>query len=293
MGLKNWARRRGPIFLIATALIVIVAAIASVGKNQPSPSSVEQSNEPGLATVKNTPAEPESLDLSEKQHVSIKIERVCEHTFPVEKRAVGSIDFNEDLSAQVFTPYQGKIIALFAKMGDEVRKGQTLFTIDSPDLLQAESTLIASAGVLELTVKNLERQRNLYKQNAAAQRDYEQAISDHQTAEGALKAARDAVRIFGKTDAEIDKMVADRKIDFLLDRAQSDRWAHHGPECRARSFRAARHRARALRCHRYFDDVDGRQRHRKRHPELSRGPGGAGQGDGLSGPCFHGKDFNH
>jgi membrane fusion protein, heavy metal efflux system len=216
MGLKNWARRRGPIFLIATALIVIAAAIASVGKNQPSPPSAEQSNEPGLATAKNTPAEPESLDLSEKQHVSIKIERVGEHTFPVEKRAVGSIDFNEDLSAQVFTPYQGKIIALFAKMGDEVRKGQTLFTIDSPDLLQAESTLIASAGVLELTVKNLERQRNLYKQNAAAQRDYEQAISDHQTAEGALKAARDAVRIFGKTDAEIDKVVADRKIDSSL-----------------------------------------------------------------------------
>jgi len=105
---------------------------------------------------------------------------------------------------------------LFAKIGDEVKKGQTLFTIDSPDLLQAESTLIAAAGVLDLTVRNLERQRNLYKQSAAAQRDYEQAISDHQTAEAALKAARDAVRIFGKTDAEIDKTIGDRKVDSTL-----------------------------------------------------------------------------
>ena len=55
---------------------------------------------------------------------------------------------------QVFTPYQGRIIGLFASLGDDVKKGQTLFTIDSPDLLQAESTLIAAAGVLELTTRN-------------------------------------------------------------------------------------------------------------------------------------------
>jgi hypothetical protein len=37
-----------------------------------------------------------------------------ERDFPVEKDAVGSIDFNEDMTVQVFTPYQGRIIALFA-----------------------------------------------------------------------------------------------------------------------------------------------------------------------------------
>ena len=59
-------------------------------------------------------------------------------TFPSRSEAVGSIDFNEDMAVQVFTPYQGRIIALFAEVGDDVKKGQTLFTIDSPDLLQAE-----------------------------------------------------------------------------------------------------------------------------------------------------------
>ena len=202
--------------LIGIVLIVGAAGIAGLGKSQPSPPLEDQNKEQSLATAKNSPPEPESLDLSEKQRDSVKVEPVAEHTFPVEKSAVGSIDFNEDLSAQVFTPYQGKIIALFAKLGDEVKKGQTLFTIDSPDLLQAESTLIAAAGVLDLTEKNLERQRNLFKQSAAAQRDYEQAVSDHQTAEGALKAARDAVRIFGKTEAEVDRMVKDRKVDSSL-----------------------------------------------------------------------------
>jgi membrane fusion protein, heavy metal efflux system len=158
----------------------------------------------------------QSIELTEKQLTSVKTEAIAMHEFPIEKQAVGSIDFNEELLTQVFTPYQGRIIKAFVSVGDEVKKDQTLFTIDSPDLVQAVSTLIAAAGVLELTTRNLDRQRKLYNQSAAAQKDYEQAISDQQTAEGGLRAARDAVRIFGKTDAEIDKMIAERKIDPVL-----------------------------------------------------------------------------
>jgi len=97
-----------------------------------------------------------------------------------------------------------------------VKKGQTLFTIDSPDLLAAESTLIAAAGVLELTSRNLARLRELYKTLAVSQRDLDQAISDQQTAEGNLRAARDAVRIFGKSDTEIDHIVSARIADPTL-----------------------------------------------------------------------------
>jgi membrane fusion protein, heavy metal efflux system len=158
----------------------------------------------------------DSIELSESQLKGVKVEAIETRDFPIEKSAVGSIDFNEDLLTQVFTPYPGRIIGLFATIGDEVKKGQLLFTIDSPDLLQASSTLISAAGVLQLTSKNLARLKTLYETKAISQKDLEQAVSDQQTAEGALRAARDSVRIFGKTDAEIDRMVADRKVDPTL-----------------------------------------------------------------------------
>ena len=157
-----------------------------------------------------------ALDLSDSQLAAVKVEPVEEREFPAEKEAVGGVDFNEDMETQVFTPYQGKIIALFAAVGDDVKKGQTLFTIDSPDLLQAESNLIAAVGVMELTTRNLARLRELYKSLAVSQHDLEQGISDQQTAEGTLRAARDSVRIFGKSDAEIDRIVADRLADPTL-----------------------------------------------------------------------------
>jgi len=162
------------------------------------------------------PREPNSVDLSASQLNAVKVRPVEARNFPVEKDAIGSIDFNEDMAVQVFTPYQGRIIALFAEVGDDVKKGQTLFTIDSPDLLQAESTLISTAGVLELSNRNLKRMQELYTTRAVSQANVEQAISEQQTAEGNLRAARDAVRIFGKTDADIDKIVAQRIADPTL-----------------------------------------------------------------------------
>ncbi len=160
--------------------------------------------------------DPLSVNLSDTQLASVKVEPVGEREFPIEKQAVGSISFNEESAVQVFTPFQGKIIALFAKVGDDVIKGQTLFTIASPDLLQAESTLISAAGVLEFTTRNLARLKELYTTRAVSQKELEQATSDHQTAEGALRAARDSVRLFGKTEAEIDRIISQRMADPTL-----------------------------------------------------------------------------
>jgi cobalt-zinc-cadmium efflux system membrane fusion protein len=162
------------------------------------------------------PTAPDSVDLSDSQLASVKVEPVGDYVFPIEKAAVGSIDFNQEMSVQVFTPYQGRIVELFAKVGDEVKKGQTLFTIDSPDLLAAESSLIAAAGVLEFTTRNLARLKQLYTTRAVSQKDLEQAVSDQQTAEGNVRAGRDAVRLFGKTNAEIDSIIAKRMADPIL-----------------------------------------------------------------------------
>ncbi|GLR83674.1 efflux RND transporter periplasmic adaptor subunit [Bradyrhizobium iriomotense] len=158
----------------------------------------------------------QTVNVTDKQADGFKILPAESRAFSVMKNAVGSIDFNQNMLVQVFTPNAGKIVDTFFNVGETVTKGQTLFTIDSPDLLQAESTLLAAAGVLELQTRTLTRVKQLLKTGGGAQKDVDQATSDQQTAEGNYKAARDAVRIFGKTDEEIDRIVADRKVDSIL-----------------------------------------------------------------------------
>jgi cobalt-zinc-cadmium efflux system membrane fusion protein len=158
----------------------------------------------------------QAVDLSEKQTGSLKIGPLGTHEFVIQKTSVGTIDFNENMSVQVFSQYQGKILRAFYNVGDDVKQGDILFTIDSPDLLQAESTLLAAAGVLELQKKILQRVTTLLKSGGAAQKDVDQSTSDQQTAEGAFKAAKDAVRIFGKLDDEIEQIVVNRKVESTL-----------------------------------------------------------------------------
>src|ERR1700686_3682771 len=156
------------------------------------------------------------VELSDAQPGMISIGATAERPFPVETEAVGNIDFNEDMAAQVFPPYQGRIVTLYAKIGDNVARGQPLLTIESPDLIQAESGLIAAAGVLDLTSHALERAKQLYEVQGIAEKDLQQAVSDQQTAEGALKAARDAVAVFGKSQTQVDHIVKTRTIDPYL-----------------------------------------------------------------------------
>lgn len=207
-------RTAAPVCVMAAAIVIAAGLLTSSRSHGESANA----NTPHAASANSHASPPEaSVDLRPSQLNAIRIAPVGSHLFRVDKEAVGSIDFDEDLSVQVFSPYQGKIIAAFANLGDDVRTGQPLYSIDSPDLVQAESTLIGAAATYDLTTKELARARNLFTTDASVpQREMEQAISDQQTAEGALKAARDAVRVFGKSEAEIDRIVATRKIDPVL-----------------------------------------------------------------------------
>jgi len=199
--------KRFVVVSVTTAAIVIFIGLLESGCSR------------GQAANSDTPAKSSSpsseaaLELSPSQLNSIKIEPVGSYQFPVEKDAVGNIDFADDLSVQVFPAYQGTIIKTFVELGVRVQKDQPLYTIKSPDLIQAESNLIGAAATFELTNKELARVQGL---GGIAEREKEQATSDQQTADGALKAARDAVLVFGKTNAEIDQMIALRKTDPAL-----------------------------------------------------------------------------
>ena len=208
----RWAKG---IVAIAGA-VGVVALLWMSGFLHPGSSEKTSSLPRALAPTSSTERDMSFVDLSETQAASIKVGPVEMREFEIFNRAIGTIDFDENLLVQVFSQYMGKILKAFYNVGDDVKRGANLFTIDSPDLLQAESALLAAAGVLELQKRNLARLLGLLKSGGSAQKDVDQATSDEQTAEGNFKAATNAVRIFGKADAEIDQILNARKVDSTL-----------------------------------------------------------------------------
>jgi membrane fusion protein, heavy metal efflux system len=207
--------------IVVAALIVVAGAALLWGRGFVGRADGEATKKDVVASIRpertaSADAGEQALDLSEKQTGALKFGPLGRHEFAIQKTSIGTIDFNENMLVQVFSQYPGKILRAFYNIGDDVKQGDILFTIDSPDLLQAESTLLAAAGVLELQKKTLQRLTTLLKTGGAAQKDVDQSTSDQQTAEGAFKAAKDAVRIFGKIDDEIEQIVVTRKIESTL-----------------------------------------------------------------------------
>jgi cobalt-zinc-cadmium efflux system membrane fusion protein len=209
---ENFQRRFGRRGMLLSVIVVAAAAVLLVWYlTQPAKQVTSATNPPPSAA-----STPDSVTLSDSQLGSITVAAVEEREFRIEKQAVGNIDFNEDRSLPVFSPYPGRIIRAFVDLGDEVRQGQVLFTLESPDFIAAQSNLISAAATFEQASSALKRAKTLYESKALDQNDYETAVANEQSAEGALHAARHAVAVFGKTEAEIDHIVKSRQVETAL-----------------------------------------------------------------------------
>src|SRR5262249_22977547 len=134
-------------------------------------------------------------------------------------------------SPVVLSPFSGRVTRLIAKIGDDVKRGDPLFEIDSPEVVQAQTDLIAAVQALgkaksqvSLAKRVLERQASLLADRATAQREFDQAQNDHllaqsdlTTAEGTLPAARNKLRvIIGRDPEEVDRVERERLINPLI-----------------------------------------------------------------------------
>jgi cobalt-zinc-cadmium efflux system membrane fusion protein len=161
----------------------------------------------------------------------LSIEPVELYLFRTQKPAIGQIAFNEDLSTVVVTPFSGRVTRLIAKIGDEVKRGDALFEIDSPEVVQAQTDLIAAVQAVQkaksqlaLAKRVLDRQTSLLAGRATSQREADQANADHAaaesdvaTAEGGLNAARNRLRVIvGRDAAEVERVERERIVNPLI-----------------------------------------------------------------------------
>ena len=137
-----------------------------------------------------------TVRITADQMHQLEVVKVEATVFRAEKQAIGQIAFNEDASTVVLTPFSGRVTRLIAKIGDEVKRGDPLFEIDSPEVVQAQTDLIAavqgrdkSKSQLALAKRTFDRQSGLFAVKATSQRELEQANTDHTAAETDVRTA--------------------------------------------------------------------------------------------------------
>lgn len=153
---------------ICTACIVLAgcdgASLPGARANTPA-HSTDPVREGNFITV------PEASPLRTQLQVQTIVEQALER--PIE--VPGTIEPDAAKLVKIVPPMPGRIVRLHAALGDVVRKGDPLFTLDSAELSAAQGEASKARAALLEAKLNLDRQRTLFEAEIAARKDYEQA----------------------------------------------------------------------------------------------------------------------
>ena len=126
----------------------------------------------------------------------------------------GSVAFNQNQSTPVLSPISGPVVRILTDVGTRVNRGDALAIVASPDFAASVSALRKAEAVARNTRRIADLDQQLFKNDAIARRDLEQAQTDAINAEADRDAAIQQLRALGVSDASIagirdNKPVAD------------------------------------------------------------------------------------
>jgi cobalt-zinc-cadmium efflux system membrane fusion protein len=174
-----------PLLLVA----LVAAACSSNGSARP---------------VDSTNLASGAFQLNEDQRARIHLVTVEPTSFRPTLDATGTVAFNGDRSTQVLSPISGPAQQILVNPGTVVNKGDALATVSSPDFAAA----VAQYRKAESTYLNAKRisdlDEQLFKNDALARRDMEQAQTDAASAAADRDAAIQQLRSLGVDEAQID-----------------------------------------------------------------------------------------
>lgn len=113
--------------------------------------------------------------------------------------APGVIEAAPEMLVKIAPPLSGRIVRLHHQLGDTVKAGEALVTIDSPDLGAAYSEQIKAQATLLQARHEFERQKTLQDEDISARKDLEAAQQALAAAESDARATADRLAQLGAT----------------------------------------------------------------------------------------------
>jgi cobalt-zinc-cadmium efflux system membrane fusion protein len=171
---------------IATAAITAITAITAIAAIAAAAalSGCSKRDEPPPA-----PATVGNVKLTAAQRQSVRIYTVAASSFHATVDTTGVVDFDNDQATSVLSPISGPVTRLSVTLGQKVKKGQPLATVDSPDFAAAISAYQKALATAKTNRHLADLDKDLLEHNGVAQKEAAQAETDAANAEADRDAA--------------------------------------------------------------------------------------------------------
>ena len=190
-------RRAGVALLVSTVLVA-----AACGRDD-APSSGAPAADAVLPDSGGAGTARSRVSLTADQLARLQVQPVTRTTFRPVLQTTGSVAFDADVSTQVLAPMSGPVVRILAQPGATVSRGQALAIVSSPDFATAVADFRKAQGAAVQAQRVAEQNEQLWKNDAIARRDLEQAQTDAAAAAADRDAAMQQLRALGVDEASI------------------------------------------------------------------------------------------
>jgi cobalt-zinc-cadmium efflux system membrane fusion protein len=156
------------------------------------------------------PAETGTISLTDQEikEARIQTEVVSEREVAESIQLTATIQANQDRLAHVAPRVPGRIVGISSRLGDRVRAGQALASLDSLELGEAHSTYLQAESQARVAQADFERAEKLYADQIVPQKDFLRSRAEHEKARANLRAAADRLRLMGVNPSQADHAIS-------------------------------------------------------------------------------------
>lgn len=192
------ARRRAALPITWLLALALVACDKGAAKDDHAAEGARHA-EHGNEKKEGGHSENEELTLTaeEAERAGVKVEELKARPLGETVVVTATIRPDQDKVARVAPRIDGRITSAPVKLGDRVRAGQVLATLDSVDVGEAHAAWVQAQSELRIADADLERARRLDADEIISRKDFLRARSDRDKAAAALRAAADKLRLLG------------------------------------------------------------------------------------------------
>ncbi len=183
------------VLAISVPLILSGCKAKQKGDGAPPPAQVIQVPDMNQVTIDNNDVAKFPLVTAEKVDA------------PTELNATGSVAPDISREVPVISLANGRVIDIKRRLGDNVKRGQLLFRVQSSDIATAFNAYLKTVNDEQLAHKADTRAQDLYKHGAISQATVEQADDAENNAKADLDAAEEQLKIQGVDKAHPSSVV--------------------------------------------------------------------------------------
>lgn len=174
----------------SAGLIFGLFLLASCSKNDSSDGGIE---------VSEAPEQNTEIELTEEQFKTMKMEWGPVHTgdFSEEIQVQGTVQIPVEGMREITTYFGGYVQDLKLIEGQEVRKGEVLFTLENPDFLRLQQDFLEINSQLAYLKAEWERQKTLAQEQISAQKNFLKANADYDAASAKAQSLKKQLAMLG------------------------------------------------------------------------------------------------